>query len=139
MKLGVQNPLAAHYVVRVEKNGRVAVGGVGFVVKREVALAQDIVRPPGVTAPHCVKHKQRMFDCGGLSLKECLVLAARMQGVLDAAVGAGVEVATGARLPVVAGVHLPEKGLAEHHRHVGVDDDIVDAGNLRQVRGRERS
>ena len=137
VKLGVQDPLTAHHVIRVENRGRVAVRRVGLVVKREVVLAQDVVGAAGATAAHAVEHEQGMFRC--VSLKRCLILAAGVQRVLEAAVGSGVEMAAGTRLAAIAGVHLPEEGLAEDHGHVGIDDERLNTGNLRQVLGRQGS
>ena len=57
VKLGVQNPLAAHHVIRVEQRGRIAVCRIGLVVKREVVLTQDVVWPPGKPTACRVKDK----------------------------------------------------------------------------------
>ena len=81
VKLGVQDPLAAHHVIRVENDGRVAVLGIGLVVKREIVLVQYVVGTARVAAAHGIEHEQEMF--GSFSLKKCLILAAGMQGVPD--------------------------------------------------------
>ena len=80
-----------------------------------------------------------MIDSGGVTLEKSFILATGVQGVLDAAVGAGVEVATGARLTVVARVHLPEEGLAQNDGQIGVNDELVDAGSVGQIRDGEGS
>jgi hypothetical protein len=121
-ELSEVHALGRHDIVHVTEDGRVAVGGVGELVQREIRLGQLMVRAAEV---------DRWIRVVG---------AAGIQLVDGAGVGARAEMAGRAGLHAVTShLHVPEEGLAERDGDFAVAHVGREVGRVWRANALERS